>query len=364
MIEGLAIAAFAYLGLRILIALVNAVGPARLRGSDLSHEALVSVLIPARNEAGQLPDLLKGLALQHHNNLEIIVYDDNSEDETWDVIQRFVTEDSRVRSVKGLSLPAGWLGKNHACHQLAVNAKGDYLLYLDADVRTGPSLITDLLTHSKRHNLDLLSVFPVQQMLTMGELISVPLMNRILISLLPLPLSRLSKMSSLSAANGQCMFFKAGSYHSHQFHQLMKEETVEDIRISREMKRLGMRTEVLLSDGQIQCRMYTGYLEAVKGFARNFHHFFGKSEVAMCVFGVWTSLAPVITGIVFGLSGLLAYLAGTLGLQALVSRASQFPLLQQLWLMPLQHMAMLHIMAAGIYYRKRGKLEWKGRKIS
>lgn len=359
----LAIIALIFLGIRLGIALINLLGKSTLRTSTDDSDVLVSVLIPARNEANNIEELLSGLSKQSHPKLEILVYDDASEDQTLAIVNGLARQDPRIHSISGARLPEGWLGKNHACHRLAEKASGQFLLFLDADVRVIESLVNDLLRHLRFYNLNLVSVFPVQQMLSLGEKLSVPLMNHILLSFLPLILTRLSRRPSLSAANGQCMMFDAATYQAHWFHARVRSEAVEDIRIMQEMKSLGLKTEVLLSDGQIECRMYHRYGDALRGFARNFHHFFGKNDVAMLAYGVWTSMAPFISYLGFGFNGLLIYISGTLTLRITTALASQQPVLSALLLSPLQHIAMLHIMINAIWRRRKGNLIWKGRRI-
>ncbi len=92
--------------------------------------------------------------------------------------------------LSGTTLPEGFTGKNHACHQLSLSARGDYFLFMDADVRVKGALLEEALSWMLKKDLALLSIFPVQKMKSFGEKISVPLMNWILLSLLPLPLIR------------------------------------------------------------------------------------------------------------------------------------------------------------------------------
>src|SRR5690606_28081384 len=134
-------------------------------------------------------------------------------------------------------LPKGWLGKNNACHNLAQHAKGKYLLFLDADVRVGDSIIKNTVSFTKKHKLGLLSIFPMQIMETLGEQSTVPNMNYILLSLLPLLLVRNTNFSSLAAANGQFMHFHAEIYPQTLPHQRMKNSKVEDIKIARFYKK-------------------------------------------------------------------------------------------------------------------------------
>ena len=375
--ELIAIVVMVFLGLRILVALVNLVSrpwlpfgevpsaeKRALRGEDpLKQVSLVSVLIPARNEAQNIGRVLQDLLEHDYRNLEILVYDDLSEDLTAEVVRRFEVKDRRVTLLSGKPLPPGWLGKNHACDRLAKEARGDYLLFLDADVRVLPGLIGTSLSHVKKHELALLSIFPRQIMKTFAEKISVPLMNWILVSLLPLLLTRVSSWPSFSAANGQFMLFDAQVYRQHWFHEMVKRHQVEDIIIFRQMKRIGLRVQTLLSNGSIACRMYRSFGEAAQGFSKNLFAFFGGSIVAGVLFGMVTTFGLIPVWTAWGGLGLAGYLLAAAALRGLVAIASRQPVWLHVLLAPLQQMAFVVVIYIAIVNQLSGKTRWKGRDV-
>jgi hypothetical protein len=349
--------------LRLLVALSNLLGRQWLKIEKAETSALVSVLIPARNEAHNLPVLLEGLLQQDHHQLEILIYDDHSEDDTWAIIQQFEHKHPNLKGIRGVSLPQGWLGKNHACHQLARKATGDYLLFLDADVIPQPTLVSSALAHMRKYGLQLLSIFPDQEMKTPGEKLSVPLMHWVLVSLLPLKLTREAASPSFAAANGQLMMFEAGSYRQHQWHQKVKNRMTEDIHIARMMKQQGLRIHTVLGGGLISCRMYTGWQEAAKGFSRNVLDFFGGSIWAGPLFALVTTLGFLPVGWAWGGPGLAIYFGLALLIRLVVSLAGRQPLLQNLLLAPLQQLAFTLIVVGAVRNRLLRRNTWKGRKI-
>lgn len=328
---------------------------------------MVSVLIPARNEAGNIGALLSNLIqacpVRDPLTIEILIYDDLSEDDTAAIVDDLACMDGRIRLIRGKELPKGWLGKNHACHQLAKEASGRYFLFLDADVSIEEGLISATLGHLKKHRLALLSIFPQQIMHSIGERVTVPLMNWILVSLLPLVLTRMSAWSSFSAANGQFMLFDADIYRRHAFHQQVKGHKVEDIVIFRMMKQQGLPVQTLLSNGMIKCRMYAGFGEAVRGFSKNVFAFFGGSMFAGLMFALVTSLGFVPVWVAWGFMAAVVYLLLALLLRAVVSMASRQPVWQNMLLAPWQQMAFLVVMAVASYHTVFGKTSWKGRQI-
>lgn len=332
-----------------------------------SRKCLVSVLIPARNEEKNIGQLLESLARLYPPsgllNMEVIVYDDLSSDNTLSVVEDFCDSDKRFSLIKGKSLPTEWLGKNHACHKLSLAAKGDYLMFLDADVAVDEYLILSALKHMQKNQLALLSIFPQQIMKSFGERITVPLMNWILVSLLPMILTRISSRPSFSAANGQFMLFDASVYRQFQFHQMVKHHKVEDIEIFRRMKQLKLPVQTILSNGMIQCRMYTGLRDAINGFSKNVFGFFGGSASAALIFALATTLGFIPVWYVMGTMWVLAYLTATLFLRVLVSLASRQPVLQNILLAPLQQIAFLMVITVALINKLRGATTWKGRVI-
>lgn len=352
-----------FLGVRTFVSLVNLLSKPWLKDEQPEKQPMISVLIPARNEERSIGALLSDLSRQDYPYFEVLVYDDQSEDETPGIIKQYEHENKHFRYIAGEPLPEGWNGKNHACYQLAREARGDYLLFVDADVRAGAKLLSKSLSFLKKKNLQLLSIFPEQIMKTFGELLTVPIMNWILVSLLPLPLVRMLRFPSLAAANGQFMLFDAETYHQNQWHEKLKAVTVEDIDIAKRMKRQGYRIQTLLGDDSIRCRMYCGYKDATEGFSRNVHAYFGNSHVTLFLFVVIVTLGFIPVWVSFGGIGLLIYLGLVILNRALVSDASGQKVLANVVLAPLQVGALWHMAVKSLQNHFSGKTSWKGRTI-
>ena len=120
--------------IQLLVSLVNLLFETNLPKTQDISTGLVSVLIPARNEANNIGNLLNDLVNQDYKNIEVIVFNDQSEDKTAEIVTEYTIRDSRISMISSAGLPDGWLGKNFACHSLAEQANGKYLLFLDADV--------------------------------------------------------------------------------------------------------------------------------------------------------------------------------------------------------------------------------------
>ena len=123
---------------------------------------MVSVLIPARNEEDKIAQCLETLLRQDYLAYEILVLDDESTDSTAGIVKQFAAKDNRLRIISGLPLPDGWSGKNYACHQLAEEAKGEWLLFVDADTTHAPNMLSSVMSLALQMNISLLSGFPRQ----------------------------------------------------------------------------------------------------------------------------------------------------------------------------------------------------------
>lgn len=360
----LAYISFVFAVIQFLVAIANLLFRQPLASENSTFGGLVSVLIPARNEEKNIASILNDLQAQDYRNIEIIVFDDFSDDRTAEIVSGKSELDNRIRLVRSDGLPDGWLGKNHACHNLSKFAKGDYLLFLDADVKLKEDIITKAVTLSEELNLGLLSIFPVQIMITTGERITVPNMHFILLSLLPLILVRKSGYSSLAAANGQFMLFRSVIYHKFTPHKKFKGNKVEDIEIARYFKQNHIGIACITGIAKVKCRMYDGFSEAVNGFSRNVISFFGDSFSLAFLFWFFTTFGLVFVILAMNLHLIFVYIAIVLITRILISFLSkQDILLNIIFLIP-QQLALGYIIYRALVNRHKNQHIWKGRIIS
>ena len=350
-------------GVMLLVSLLNLAWMFRKTKVATVPGGRVSVLIPARNEEQNLPRLLGALLESHHSDLEIIVCDDHSTDGTTDILKHFTTIDRRIGWFRGDELPESWTGKNFACHQLSERASGQFLMFLDADVIPSRHLITITTARLKAGRLSLLSLFPRQQMVTNGEKLTVPVMDWILLSLLPLPLVTLSGRSSLAAANGQFMLFDADGYRQHKWHWQVRNIAVDDITISRLVKKAGLRMAVEPGGELIACRMYTGYSQAIAGFSRNVHEYFGGNTWLAILFWLVAGLAPLAL-IIFQHIGLTLLLWTVIALNRIaVDLATQGRITGAVLRHPLHMLALGHMIYQRATSVAQKKTIWKDREV-
>ena len=353
-----------FTAVQFIVAATNLIFRPDLHEIHLKGNPLVSILIPARNEEKNIGTILNDLMNQQYANLEILVFDDQSEDMTGKIVNEIAEKDSRIKLIRSEGLPAGWLGKNFACHSLSNYANGDYLLFLDADVRIGKTIIQSSAGYASQNNLGLLSIFPKQIVFTSGEKMTVPVMNYILLTLLPLPLVLGLRFPSLAAANGQFMLFNPEIYRNLYPHEHEKKSKAEDIGIARYFKRKGIRIACLTGNESIQCRMYKDFGEAVEGFSKNITAFFGNSFLLATLFWMITTFGFIPVILFCAANIYITYFVMLLVTRILVSKAGH----QGLWdsfiyLIP-QQLAMGLFILRAFTNKYFYHYQWKGRNIA
>jgi len=240
----------------------------KLPKNIIDNPPLVSVLIPARNEEKNIYRCLRSLTKQDYPNIEILVLDDNSKDKTASVVEEFASKDKRIKLICGKRLKAGWLGKSYACQQLSENAKGDYLLFVDADTLHFPDSISSALASLLCNGLDALSVYPKQIKVTFHERMTVSFINFAILCVMPLGLIKKTRHPLFCTAIGQFMLFKRSVYEKIGGHESVRGEILDDIHISKQVKRCGYRFMIFDGRSNVYCRMYRSFKEVTRGFSK------------------------------------------------------------------------------------------------
>ncbi len=354
------------LAVRLLISFINWISkPDLAKLCKELHEnfPLISILIPARNEEKNIGNLLKDLSELTYLNYEVLVYDDMSDDKTAEIVSLAAIKNNKIKLIKGNHLPPGWVGKNYGCFNLANEANGEYLIFIDADVRIAPNLISNAVFYAVKKKLSLLSLFPVQTLITKGEKLTVPIMNWVLLSLLPMFMIRFCSWSAFSAANGQFMLFYAKKYKYHNPHFIFRNHRVEDLAIFHFYKKKRERVDTILTDRSLTCRMYTTYDEAISGFAKNIFHFFGGSKMVTVLFAVLTTLTPLYLLVFNGIIFFLASLVSIVLIRLFVSLASSQNIIENLKYMLFQHFTFIKIIITAYHKQKNKSLTWKERHV-
>lgn len=334
----------------------------------------LSVCIPARNEESNIEACVRSILASNYAPLTVLVYDDQSTDATPQILDRLKSEDPRVRTVATRPLPPGWVGKQWACSQLGQAATTDYALFIDADVRLAPDCLRRAMAVATDAKLDLLSTFPRQVTLTLGEKLLIPLIHFILLSYLPFHRMRTTSDPSASAACGQFILVRRAAYDQIGGHGACRDSMHDGVKLPRAFRRAGLKTDLFDGTDVCECRMYRGLINTWRGFAKN--AFEGLGSVALLAFITvlhavghvlpWLALALLAyRGQLLSFPALIAALAIAVALAQRLILAQRF---QQSILSALLHplgVTMMTLVQWHSYLLAlTGRRGWKGRTLS
>ncbi|MBN2006669.1 MAG: glycosyltransferase [Anaerolineae bacterium] len=370
------LALFATLMLMVItaIAILNVLTFPRLNASPAPQATpLVSLLIPARNEAPVIAETLRRLLAQDYPHYEVLLLDDHSNDGTSEVAMQAADGDLRLRILRGAPLPDGWLGKSWACHQLAQSAQGDLWVFTDADVIWEPGALSRLVGEMQRRGGDLLTVWPTQVTRSWGERLVVPLLAFVVVGYLPLLAVHHIPWPVFAAAIGQCLAFRRAAYSAIGGHAAIRASVIDDMAFAQAIKRRGFRLRAADAAGLIRCRMYQNWPEVRDGFAKNILAGHGGSIFLLLLswaFHWLLFLAPWAWLALGGLGGPEGWplwpvcLIGLgVGIRALTAACSR-QRLADAPLLPASVILMAIIAIQAIIWRLRyGGVRWKGRVV-
>lgn len=334
----------------------------------------VSILIPARNEERNISGCLSSLLFQDYPNFEVIVYDDQSSDNTLIIAQQFTQRHSNLKVIIGQPPPPGWIGKNWACHELAQAASGEVIFFTDADTKHSPNALGKVIDILIGENADMLTGLPRQEIPTWGERLLVPLFPWSFFVFSPLFLFYTIPLPALSSASGQLMVFRKKAYEEIGGHASIKNQIVEDMALVRKTKAGGLRWRIINVTGIISCRMYHGFIEAFRGLTKNLFAAFDYRVLSYLFVWTWLALMflqPIIILFLVRI-GLLTpnfasydiFLSITLSLAIWIFSFANLRLPAWLALIyPLLMLVFLFVVFSSFWLTISGKTQWKGRPL-
>ncbi|WP_281827300.1 glycosyltransferase family A protein [Jannaschia rubra] len=369
----LTVLAFVAFGLAVLYAAVTLANLSIFRAPEGSPDGTprISILIPARDEAANMPAAIDAALAQTGVTVELVVLDDGSTDATAAIVADRAARDPRVRLAQGTPLPDGWNGKQHACHQLSQHARHETFLFVDADVRLAPDAAARLCAHLDRRGLDLVSGFPHQITRTLIEKVAIPQILVVLLGYLPLWMARRSDAPAFAAGCGQLLMVRAGAYGRAGGHARFAHLMHDGLNLPRNVRRAGGSTDIVDATPLASCRMYDNWADIRSGFTKNATEGMAK-PVALPVWTVllggghilpWL-LLPAAGAAGAGWAAALSALAIALVLSA---RAVLALRVRQSWLSVLLHPAgvalTLAIQWSALIGARRGRQAvWRGRR--
>ena len=332
--------------------------------------SFVSVLVPARDEAANIAACLRSLLAQDYPAFEVRVLDDGSTDETAAIVRALAAGDDRLTLLTGQPLLPGWAGKGFACHQLAGAARGDILLFTDADTRHAPEMIRAV-AGAVAGGADVVTTFPEQEIGGWAEALAVPMMLFTVWAFLPVGRVWSDPSPQFTAANGQLLAFTRAAYMTVGGHAAVRDSVLEDMGLAQRAKRLGLKLRLADGTGTTRTRMYRSSGEVWRGFSKNAYALLGGSArlaVAFTVLLLALYVVPVVvlvTGIIGGVGWGRQWLPLMLIALMLVQRGilawrAHLPMWQAV-LHPFSVLAFVLILANSVRWQQRGYGVWKGR---
>jgi len=342
-----------------------------------SPAPLVTIIIPARDEARNIARCLGSVMASDYPALEIIVVDDHSTDGTGDIARSAAADDPRVRVIVPPPLAEGWFGKSWACAHGARDAQGELLMFIDADTSLSRDLVVRLVNALRTRNADMISIGGRQELGSFWErLVQPQVFTMILARFGSTERVNRSRRAADKIANGQCILVRREAYDQVGGHAAVRDKVAEDLMLAQAFFRAGRQVSLVLGIPQLSTRMYTSLGELVRGWGKNIYAGavdalplgrFGRMvliPILLLAPAVFVLIPPTIT--VLSLAGVIA--------QSAIPAAAATVLLMAMWaviyrafdlspaygvLYPLGAVVLLFIVARAI---SRGRqVVWKGR---
>jgi chlorobactene glucosyltransferase len=283
----------------------------------------ISILVPARDEETRLPRCLDSLLMQDYPNLEILVLDDHSSDATARVARDrgFVAEPASTRRLMiGETLPPDWTGKAWACQQLARAARGEFLLFTDADTWHEPDCLSSVFAFATDGHADLVGLWPRQITKTWSERLVIPLIGLLILGFMPHVLLWLPQrfpalaqrvprrmLWGLGGACGQFLFFRRAAYDAIGGHEAVRDHLIEDVALARRIaERIPDGLRLFNCDGSqlVSCRMYENLAGIWEGFTKNIRAAFDSRLGMFIAFGLMQLVCFFLPFVLICLPGL------------------------------------------------------------
>jgi len=353
----------------LLLAIVNLRLVPRLHDpAEIPADApLVSIIIPARNEDRSIEGTLRCFLMQQYPSFEIILVNDRSTDRTGEIAEEIARDDGRLRVVHGEEPPPGWLGKPWALHEGSLVARGDVLLFVDADIVYHPHALGAAVDFFQRSDAGLVALLPRFALHGFWEHIAMPQLAFLVFASTPLWLANRTRHRLLAIGGGPGNLVRRSAYEKAGGHAAIRNAVIDDVGLARLIRRHAP-TMAVLADDYVSVRMYQGLGEIVRGFTKNMWFVFGGSLTGAFILHLMTvvfHIAPYLWA--FGAEGNLQRVGlATIGIISLTRLIVFVPLhygaLNAIFGHPLMTAVWLIIFARSTWIVGiRRQLGWRGR---
>jgi chlorobactene glucosyltransferase len=276
---------------------------------DFGRPPSVSIIVPVRDEIANIGECLEALRAQTGLDRcsSVIIVDDDSTDGTPEAVRKAIEGSHRMTLIGAGALPRGWVGKPNACWRGALLAEGDWLCFVDADVRLVPELVAAAIAAAEAQRIDMLSLHPIQELGSFWERLVIPAGLLIIACVKPFD------TASEEIANGQFLLIRREPYFEVGGHASVRAEISEDKALAGRIKGAGFCFRALAAEQFARTRMYRDFGSLWEGFSKNATEILGSQ---------WTTMAAAFAAFVVGWTALLLPLAVAVTAAADPSRAA------------------------------------------
>jgi cellulose synthase/poly-beta-1,6-N-acetylglucosamine synthase-like glycosyltransferase len=344
--------------LALALVIFNSLTIRVIKNTPTKVSGSVSVLIPMRNEEENVKGCLSSvLAQKGLDTLEVIAIDDGSTDNTSNEVKAFPS----VELISGEKLPDKWLGKLWACQQLAEKSSGDYLVFVDADVRLSDYAVANSI--SKMGNWDFISPYPRQLTSGFVQKIFQPLLQWSWLSSVPLLIAQKYSIKSMAVANGQFLIIKRDAYFKSGAHAGIKTEVLDDLMLARNLLKQGYKGGVAEASNIATCHMYKNKMELFKGYQKSLWKAFGSvpGTILAIALLIVTGILPIISTALGSTSGLAAF--GLITLSRMISSLRTGSLPNSAIFHPLAILMLLGLILFSWYGKITNTITWRDRTV-
>ena len=325
----------------------------------------LSIVVPALNEESGIEPAMRTLLALEYPDFEVIAVDDRSTDETGAILDRLSAEDTRLRVVHVTTLSPGWLGKNHALHAGSQAARGEWILFTDADVHFAPDCLRRAVRYAEAVNLDHLTAYPDIELRGFWETLFVFFFGTIF-NMRYQPWKAGEPSAAHYMGIGAFNLVRASHYRKMGGHASLPMDIADDMKLGKRMKESGGRQECVEGFGMVRVRWVEGLRGAILGLEKNAFAGtdFKVTTVLAASAALITSSVWPVAGLFFGPPGARLLCAGTLGmLMYLVRAATPTPGVSPLYglAFPLGGILFVFIMIRSMVLTLRqGGVIWRG----
>ncbi len=344
--------------LALALVIFNSLTIRVIKNTPTKVSGSVSVLIPMRNEEENVKGCLSSvLAQKGLDTLEVIAIDDGSTDNTSNEVKAFPS----VELISGEKLPDKWLGKLWACQQLAEKSSGDYLVFVDADVRLSDYAVANSI--SKMGNWDFISPYPRQLTSGFVQKIFQPLLQWSWLSSVPLLIAQKYSIKSMAVANGQFLIIKRDAYFKSGAHAGIKTEVLDDLMLARNLLKQGYKGGVAEASNIATCHMYKNKMELFKGYQKSLWKAFGSvpGTILAIALLIVTGILPIISTALGSTSGLAAF--GLITLSRMISSLRTGSLPNSAIFHPLAILMLLGLILFSWFGKLTNTITWRDRTV-